>query len=487
MAAIRFRAVVLVLGDIGRSPRMQYHALSLADKGAQVEVVGYAGSQPRPELLSQRIRIHHLKQFTLPTPRVLYIFMAPLKVIYQILQLFFVLMMLPAFDCIIVQNPPGLPALLVAKIVCLFRFSRLIIDWHNFGYTLLALRFKGSLTHPFVRAAKFYERWIGLTSDANICVTKAMKSFLRNKWGISATVLYDRPPAHFKPLKSREKHELFKSLETPGKQLDHIKKWNLRICSDKESKELENVKEETSFTVMDSNGVVAARSERPAIVVSSTSWTPDEDFGILIKTIRDLDRLIDVERLTKSDRSLPPVLFAITGKGPLKAQFEHNVASLKLQYVRVVTLWLKAEDYPRLLGSSDIGLSLHTSSSGLDLPMKVVDMFGCGLPVCAHRFACVDELVEDGKNGYTFDDAKTLASSLCKLLRRFPENKNSEILKKNIVQGKVGWSENWNEVVYPLLISSNGCPHRARVWQSCLLLTALASIVLILLGLWTSF
>jgi beta-1,4-mannosyltransferase len=34
---------VVVLGDIGRSPRMQYHAISLAKHGARVDIVGYNG------------------------------------------------------------------------------------------------------------------------------------------------------------------------------------------------------------------------------------------------------------------------------------------------------------------------------------------------------------------------------------------------------------------------------------------------------------
>jgi beta-1,4-mannosyltransferase len=34
---------IVVLGDIGRSPRMQYHALSIAKHGGKVFLVGYRG------------------------------------------------------------------------------------------------------------------------------------------------------------------------------------------------------------------------------------------------------------------------------------------------------------------------------------------------------------------------------------------------------------------------------------------------------------
>ena len=35
---------VVVLGDIGRSPRMRCHAISLADAGCQVDLIGYVGN-----------------------------------------------------------------------------------------------------------------------------------------------------------------------------------------------------------------------------------------------------------------------------------------------------------------------------------------------------------------------------------------------------------------------------------------------------------
>ena len=38
---------IVVLGDLGRSPRMQYHASSILKHGAHVQLIGYQGELER--------------------------------------------------------------------------------------------------------------------------------------------------------------------------------------------------------------------------------------------------------------------------------------------------------------------------------------------------------------------------------------------------------------------------------------------------------
>lgn len=59
------------------------------------------------------------------------------------------------------------------------------------------------------------------------------------------------------------------------------------------------------------------------------------------------------------------------GKGPQKEAYLARIRAARFSHVAFRTLWLEPQDYPRLLGAADVGVSLHTSSSGLDLPMKV--------------------------------------------------------------------------------------------------------------------
>jgi len=56
--------------------------------------------------------------------------------------------------------------------------------------------------------------------------------------------------------------------------------------------------------------------------------------------------------------AFPNLLCVVTGKGPMRAHFERLIQNASLRHVRVVTTWLAAEDYPRLLGARVHALSL---------------------------------------------------------------------------------------------------------------------------------
>ncbi|EGD78568.1 hypothetical protein PTSG_12859 [Salpingoeca rosetta] len=130
----------------------------------------------------------------------------------------------------------------------------------------------------------------------------------------------------------------------------------------------------------------------------------------------------------------------------MRKQFEERIASLALHHVTIVTAWLRIEDYPHMLASADIGVSLHLSSSGLDLPMKVVDMFGCELPVCAVNFPCLHELVKDGENGRVFDTSEQLHRQLKELLAGFPESAELKRMRANLSAFTArGWDVTWRE------------------------------------------
>jgi beta-1,4-mannosyltransferase len=76
--------------------------------------------------------------------------------------------------------------------------------------------------------------------------------------------------------------------------------------------------------------------------------------------------------------------------------------------IHIRTVWLEVDDYPLVVGSADLGVCLHFSSSGFDLPMKVVDMFSAQLPCLAYRYPCIDELVQEGTNGRLFSTEEEL-------------------------------------------------------------------------------
>ncbi|XP_030591211.1 chitobiosyldiphosphodolichol beta-mannosyltransferase [Archocentrus centrarchus] len=424
------RVCVLVLGDIGRSPRMQYHALSLSKHGYHVTFVGFLETKPHRDVLSEEkiavVPIAEVKGVQAGPKVLTYV----TKVVVQSLQLLRVLLTMELQEHVLMQNPPGLPSIAVTWFVCVLRGSRFIIDWHNYGYTIMAL--SHGPTHPVVRLAQWYERFFGPLASHNLCVTNAMKDDLQKNWGIKAMTLYDRPASIFRETPLKLQHELFVRLAGVHPQF--------------RSEEAEA--ERTILSVRDpADGTVTLRAERPALLLSSTSWTEDEDFSVLLKALEEYEGFI------KGGASLPPLLCVITGKGPQKEHYMKLTDSLHLEHVKICTPWLEAEDYPLLLGSADLGVCLHKSSSGLDLPMKVVDMFGCCLPVCAIHYNCLDELVKHEENGLIFRDSAELAEQLKSLLSGFPSSDGKLGTFRRNLRANRGqrWDDNWDQNVLPLI------------------------------------
>lgn len=96
------------------------------------------------------------------------------------------------------------------------------------------------------------------------------------------------------------------------------------------------------------------RRDRPAIVITSTSWTPDEDFDMLIKALRLYER-----KAKLPDSKLPKILMIVTGSGPGRAKYMAMINQARKEEdwksVLCLSLWLEAEDYPRLLGTLKCG------------------------------------------------------------------------------------------------------------------------------------
>lgn len=411
----RKRIVIMVLGDLSRSPRMCYHALSFAltnlnqDKkgfGMDVEFCGYV-ENPLPHVIMDQDNINITPLPVIQNSKSFpFLLFGPYKVLLQIWYIAKTLWALRGSDYILLQNPPSIPLLPVVvlyKVFFTLNKTKLIIDWHNFGYTILKMKFNGSESHPFVKIHYWVEYLFAKFGDYHLTVTHSMKDYLTLHWkldGKKISVLHDRPGMQFKPLKDeKEKKHL---IATSG----FIKNY---------------------FPAFD--------SQKDKILVTSTSFTPDEDLSILL------------DSLVKWDRNSSEITLHcfITGKGPLKMFYQDKVASLKLSNVKINFVWLSNEDYPLLLQLCDFGVSLHLSSSGLDLPMKILDMFGSGLPVVAYGYPTLSkELVFEGRNGYTFEDVDSCVECLNKMCDR----QCYEALRENVLtESQLRWQTNWENSI----------------------------------------
>ena len=425
------RTAVIVLGDLGRSPRMQYHAASLAAAGGDVDLIGLEGSPPIPAVSGQpRIRVHRLHDRAFAgrarggVSR--FVWGSALRALSHAVRLFATLMRTPKPDVILVQNPPAVPALSIAWLAARLRRARFVIDWHNLSHTIVAV--KVGEDHRAVKAlARSERRWAG-RADGHLTVSRALADWVKREYGVSAVVAYDRPSASFAPPSPEAAAALWERLAN-----EHLL---------------------GSAHLRQGSGGQA----RPPVVLCPTSWTPDEDFDLLLEALERAERTLtgnagrdDVP----SGLSTPALAVLLTGRGPLRATFEQRASRRNFKAIAVKTLWLEPADYPTLVGIASLGLCLHQSSSGLDLPMKLADLRGAGVPVATYDYAPVlGEVMTPGHEGITFRDPGELASLFVSVAARSmapdsPLGKSRAWLAQNPAER---WDAQWDATARRVLL-----------------------------------
>lgn len=267
-----------------------------------------------------------------------------------------------------------------------------------------------------VKTSKWYERVFGQGATAHFAVTNAMARVLRDEFHLRAPIipLHDRPANHFQPIQPHDRAASLGAVLLVSEVSDHI------------------------------------LSGKTRLLVSSTSWTSDEDFSILLKAL-----CIYTTKALTTHPHLPEILAIITGKGPEKADYVTRIKQLEaegaLEMACIRTAWLSIQDYATLLACADLGVSLHTSSSGVDLPMKVVDMFGAGLPVVGwDQFEAWPELVTEGVNGKGFSSVQGLVENLIEMFG--DDGTSLAKLKEGALQeSRRRWDDEWDAVAGKLL------------------------------------
>jgi beta-1,4-mannosyltransferase len=402
---------------------MQYHAHALVSNGVDVDLVGLEGTPLSRRVTDDpRITVHRIRKTRLRIRRSLYgsgyAVAGLFDAVRLSLRLWRTLRRLPRPDLVLVQNPPAFPTFAVTWWSLRRRGVRFFIDWHNLGYTLLRLRL--GHWHPAIRLARWMERRDARRVEANLCVSRGLAAFLESRFGVTnAHVLYDRPASPFVPIErsERERHRL------------------------------------ALFARL------GVHAETVGFVVCPTSWTEDEDFDVIIDAVVRLEHRIRGWESSGRDRRFPDLVVLVTGDGERRAEFERRFAGLPARRVQLRARWLEPEDYPRVVGSADLGLCLHRSSSGLDIPMKIADLFGAGVPVLALDYgACLAERVRHGDNGLLFSTAEQLADIVFDLFENYPaDQKRLERLRSGARKSaRPTWEEGWAREAGPVFL--NGSP-----------------------------
>jgi beta-1,4-mannosyltransferase len=399
------RVLILVQGELAQSPRMLNHARAVCEAGGEVVLVGY-DLLPLPEdiVKTPRISVRRISEAGTSrldsVPRLFYLPVAASRASHVTLRLGWRLLATTGkFDVAIVQNPPALPALPLLLKAARRRGAQVMVDWHSRTAAMLA--FRVGKRHPAVSVVNLLEGWLARKASVHFAVSEAMRADLQTRFGIEASVLRDRPRARLSALNAEQRIAVVR-----------------RVLNTRRA---------------------AAAPEDALVLVCPTSFSADED----------MDMLLDAFILLNRGSPARPILLFATGYGPLRSRFEARANKIANENLRIVTGWLPEPLYRDLLRAADLGVSTHRSASGVDLPMKVVDMVEAGLPAAVFDYGpSLSELVPPELESLMFTDAQGLADRLSMLMLG---TKLADLHTLMTQEDGPLWSEEWRRVALPAI------------------------------------
>ena len=301
---------------------------------------------------------------------------------------------IPPPNVILMQVPPSLPTVPVAILAARLRRATLIVDWHNLGWSVLALRL--GRKHALVRATRYAELVFGRRAHGHVAVSSVLSRWLGERGMGEVAILHDgissiRP---FPPARTDLPRD-------------------------------------------------------PLVVVAPMGWTRDDDLPLLAEAIRILSVRID-----DGSGSRRALRLIVSGNGPVRDHWAPRLRAFGGGRVQIETPDVAADDYPMLLATAHLGLSVHRSSSGMDLPMKVVEFRGVGLPVLALEDGSpLEEIAPPGCGVLRYRSGEELAE---RLLTMFGEvDAETGLLARLTGEARshppASWETEWTRVMGPLL------------------------------------
>ena len=320
---------VIVLGDLGRSPRMQYHAYSLSkfDNFKEVLLIGYKGE----ECIKDIKEANKIKEIRLSIPELYMPFLnkiSIIRILYKGIILLFTLIITlfklqsqSKIDLVLIQNPPCIPAAIASVILSYFYSTKILVDWHNLSFKMYDQKTINrtsyySTTNMLIQITKLTEFLISHLCHCHICVSNAMQIWLQEVFYIHPIIVYDRPfSTIFNPDLGTNlvvKHDLLLKYKLTdnelfphiihttneqqqtssklGRNLAEIKAFSERTGIDIKSSDVTTCQTILKYNKNTNDCHVYIRQDATHILISATSWTPDEDFTPLLTALTSINQ-----------------------------------------------------------------------------------------------------------------------------------------------------------------------------------------------------